>query len=351
MRLLLSPLLLFYLPVVIIRNKLFDAGIFRSVSFPVPLISVGNLTMGGTGKTPHTEYLTRLLLEEERPVAILSRGYGRKTNGFIIVRDEHSHIDVGDEPCQYYHRLHKENVVIAVDSNRRRGIRNLMQTFPSLKAIILDDAFQHRYVQPGLNIVLSDYYNPFFKDKIFPLGDLREPRYGIKRAQIIIITKSPAVVSPLVRKDILSKLPSKRKQHLFFSKIIYGEITSIDHQNVLKLKNELATIFLITGIANPYPLEEHLRTKCLRLETFKFRDHHRYSVTDIQKILNNFDAHLSTNKIIITTEKDVMRLNSPEILNLMKGYPVYYIPIQIEPVKDNRTEFDHLILQYVSKNH
>lgn len=349
-RLLLSPFSVFYLFSVIIRNKLFDAGWIRSVSYDVPVICVGNLSTGGTGKTPHTEHVAGILLESERPVAILSRGYKRKTKGFLIVSDDHTHLDVGDEPCLYRQRFQNQNVIIAVDSDRLRGISELIKYRSDIKAIVLDDAFQHRYVKAGLNILLTDYYSPFFRDYILPIGNLREPRYGSERADIVMITKSPPVISPLIKRDILSKIKLRRDQHLFFSKIDYGAITSFDQSVQLDPKDHFATIFLFTGIANPYPLEEHLKPRCLNIEKLKFPDHHIYSVNDIQKILNIFDAHLSTNKIIVTTEKDKMRLQSAEIKNLLSTYPVFYVPIQVTPHKQDKEKFNKIIITYVSKN-
>lgn len=349
-RILLSPLSVFYLLIVVIRNKLFDKGFIRSDSFEVPVICVGNLSTGGTGKTPHTEYIAKLLEENGHPVAILSRGYKRRTRGFIIAEEHHTHQEIGDEPCLYKQRLRKLNIIVAVDKDRRRGIRELQSRYPDIKTIILDDAFQHRYVRAGLNILLSDYYIPFFKDNILPFGNLREPKSGSKRADIIMITKSPPVISPLIKKDFLSKFSLRPNQHLFFSKIEYAEMVAFNETDQPDPKIIYATIFLFTGIANPYPLEEHLKKRCLHLEKVKFPDHYSYTPGDIQKILNIFDAHLSTNKIIVTTEKDKMRLQSAEIKDLLSGYPVFYVPIQVTPHKQDKEKFNKIIINYVNKN-
>jgi tetraacyldisaccharide 4'-kinase len=347
---LLAPLAIFYYLAVLLRNKLFDKGLIKSRSYPVPLICVGNLSTGGTGKTPHTEYITRLLLDENMSVAILSRGYKRKTKGFLIVEDGHTYLDAGDEPCLYKKHFPGSHPVIAVDADRQRGIENLLRLYPHLNAIVLDDAFQHRYVKAGLNIVLTDYYKPFFKDRILPFGNLREPKSAIKRADIVLITKSLSVISPLIRRDFQSKCRLSKNQHLFFSQILYDSLTSFVGNLQSEKKPEYATIFLFTGIANPYPLEDHLKPYCLRLETIRFPDHHNYTVSDIQKILNNFDAHLSTNKILVTTEKDMMRLQSPQLKNMMASYPVFYVPIQVVPDKHDKEKLNKIIIEYVKQN-
>lgn len=345
-----APVSILYYCVVVFRNLLFDIGVLRQQQFAIPLICVGNLSAGGTGKTPHTEYIARLLLNENFSVAILSRGYRRKTTGFMVVNESHSHLDAGDEPCMYTAHFASRNVIVAVDSNRRRGIAKLMAEYPGLQAIILDDAFQHRYVKAGLNIVLTDYFKPFYHDLILPFGTLREPVSGLKRADAVVITKSPPVISPLIRRDILSRCKLKKNQPLFFSHFSHGELTGPDCSSRADMKPGISTIFLFTGIANPYPLEEHLKKLCLQLETRRFADHHRYSLNDIQKILNNFDAHLSTNKILVTTEKDMMRLRSPEIMQLLSDYPVCYVPVEVVPDKHDKDSFHKLILDYVRKN-
>ncbi len=352
LRFLLAPFAIFYYLIILMRNKMFDIGLLKSENYTIPIISVGNISTGGTGKTPHTEYIINLLLSEfgDSQFAVLSRGYKRKTRGFLIVDNSHTHNDAGDEPCQYKKHFSNHNVIVAVDAKRRRGIRKLMQTYPDLKAIILDDAYQHRYVKPGLNILLTDFYKPLYRDRLLPFGNLREPRKSSKRADLIIITKSPPVISPIVRRDILQRLKPNREQKLFFSKIVYGNLTEINKDNQIVTKPLFSTIFLLTGIANPYPLEEHLKSISLQIETFHFADHHSYSDYDIKKILYNFDAHLSTNKIIVTTEKDTMRLQSNEILKLISDYPVFYVPIKVEPDKNDKNELHQIITEYVRKN-
>jgi len=349
-RILLTPLGIFYLLATVIRNKLFDYGILRSERFSVPIISIGNLSMGGTGKTPHTEYLAQLIENKEQPIAILSRGYKRKTKGFVLATDQHTYEDIGDEPLQYKLKFNNSNIIVAVDSNRRRGIRKLMELYPDLKAILLDDAYQHRYVKAGLNILLSDYYSPFFKDRILPFGNLREKRSGKKRADVVVVTKSPSVISPITRRDITSKCKLHSHQHLVFSRIQYDQITSMKDNSRIPERTTFSTIFLFSGISNPYPLEQHLKSYCIHLEKTRFPDHHGYSIHDIKKILYNFEAHLSTNKIIVTTEKDIMRLQTPGIMELLSNYPVFFIPVRVEFDKNDKETMHKIITDYVSKN-
>ncbi len=329
---------------------MFSFGIIKSTTFDTPVICVGNLSTGGTGKTPHTEYIASLLLGEGYRVAILSRGYKRQTKGFLIVEPGHTFLDAGDEPCQYKKKFTDGNLIVAVDEKRKRGIEKILEAFPYTDVIILDDAFQHRKVKAGLNILLSDYYNPFFKDHIFPFGNLREPRKGKTRADAFVITKSPPIISPLARRHIAQKIQLRADQSLFFSKIIYEQGKNIFNDSVLLTKSTYSTIFLLTGIANPYPLKEHIKSFCLNLELYIFPDHHQFSIKDIQKLIHDFNSHLSTNKIIVTTEKDLIRLQSSEHSNLLSAYPVFYIPIRVEPDKTDKEQFNKLIINYVSSN-
>jgi len=336
---------MFYIVGVYFRNLLFDLGLLKEVPYNTKVISIGNLSMGGTGKTPHTEYLAGLLLSQGKTVAILSRGYKRKTKGFFVVEKHHTHIDVGDEPCQLRSKFQNDEVIIAVSEKRRVGIKKLLKIYPNIDIILLDDAFQHRYVKPGLNILLSDYYSPFWEDRILPFGNLREPKKSKKRADIIVITKSPIVLSPIIKKDILVKADIRQDQSLFFSKIVYKNWkTLVDNKDIVP-KKSYTTIFLFTGIANSYPLEFYLKQFCNDIVTFKYPDHHSYTESDILKICTDFENYLSSNKVIVTTEKDAMRLKHSELLKLFEEFSVYYIPIGIKFYKNE--EFNNLILEYV----
>ena len=331
------PLSLAYGLLILIRNKSFDWKILRRKKFPVPVISVGNLSMGGTGKTPQVEYLIRLLKEHKR-VAVLSRGYGRKTKGYLEAAPQSSYLDIGDEPMQYATKY--PDITVAVCKKRAKGIKKLLAKPEPPEVIILDDAFQHRYVKPSLSILLTDYYNLYVDDFILPSGTLREFRRGAKRADIVVVTKTNVVLPSVDRKIIQKKLRLKPRQKLCFSYINYLQPVSVhDPQKILP--QHVTTIFMISGIANPYPFEDHLRNYCIDLRPFIFHDHHRFTTKEILKILKKFDRHLSRNKVIVTTEKDAQRLKTEPVYSLLKDLPVYYVPIQTAFHKDMECSFDN----------
>jgi len=343
----LLPFSLVYAFATAIRNKLFDWNIMKQRSFTTPIISVGNLSVGGTGKTPYVEYLINLLKDEYK-VAILSRGYKRITKGFIIASDKSSSSEIGDEPFQIHRKF--PEITVSVDEKRIRGIKKLQNTTHNPDVIILDDAFQHRYVKPGLSILLTDYHNLYTNDFPLPSGRLRECRAGARRADIIIVTKSSKVLSPIVRKDIKEKIKPKNHQELFFSYIKYGNFTSLTGEELKAEKIFYSSILLVTGIANTYPLEEYLGRFCDDMEIIKFPDHHSYTEKDVLKIIETFENIARKNKVIVTTEKDAMRLIHPDIINHLIPLPVYYIPIKSELHKQNKGKFNNLILDYVRKN-
>ena len=347
LRIILYPLSLIYGLLIIVRNKLFDKGLLRSYSFDVPIISLGNLTYGGTGKTPHVEYLVRLL-KEKYNIAILSRGYGRSTRGFLLSSKESTVEEIGDEPLQFKKKF--PEVLIAVDEKRPHGIKLLLEKYPKLDVILLDDAFQHRYVKPGLSLLLTDFHKLYTRDNMLPTGTLREPVSGSKRADIIIITKTGGVLSPLVRREIEEELRPGNYQQIYYSFTGYENLISLGEGKPRSFCKNFSSILLVAGIANPYPLQYFLQDKCTDLRTLFFRDHHKYTEKDIENIKNTFDNIFIKNKIIITTEKDAMRfhkhLNSPELRNL----PIYYLPIKMEFHDTGSPSFDQVILDYLSKN-
>lgn len=349
LRVLLVPFSFFYIFIVIIRNKLFDLNIFKSKKYDIPIIGVGNLSVGGTGKTPHTEYIINQLSKENALVAVLSRGYKRKTKGFIVVSHEHINIDVGDEAIQYRKKFN-ENIIVAVDSNRARGIENLIKLYPDLKAIVLDDCFQHRWVKPGLNILLTDFFNPFYKDHIFPFGSLRETKSGYKRADIIVVTKCEFEQNPILKKEIIHNINPLEHQKVFFSKISYATKKNIFDEEFNEIKKHYSFILLFTGIANSYPLEQYLKSRCSRINSIKFNDHYSFTKKDILKLIDIFESDVSTSKAIFTTEKDISRLKNTEMLELLKKYPVYYVPIEVVPLKNDIKNFNKIIEDYVRKN-
>ena len=331
-----------------VRNFLFNCKILRVKSFNIPVISVGNLSFGGTGKTPHIEYLIRLL-KDKYTVAALSRGYGRKTKGFILASKKSTPCKIGDESLQYKTKF-KDSIEVAVDGKRRRGIKNLINKFPKLNAILLDDAFQHRWVKPGLSILLTDFHKLYSNDFPPPSGTLREFRSGAKRADIIIVTKTTSALSPITRRRLTKIIKPKEHQTLYFSYIKYGVLQSLQNEDTIPKSKKFSTILLFSGIANSYPIQDKLRKKCNELIVMDFKDHHKYSIKDLTKIKKKFEDIYTKNKIIITTEKDAMRLTKPELIKFAKDLPIYYLPIEVKLHKDDAKEFDKQIIDYVRKN-
>lgn len=343
----LSPFSLLYGVVTFLRNKFFDWKIFKSKSFGIPVISVGNLSMGGTGKTPHIEYLIRLLMDKYN-VATLSRGYGRKTNGFIEAVPESITSQIGDEPRQYVQQFDKIKVFVCED--RAAGIEKIIKNYPETDVVLLDDAYQHRYVKPGLNILLTDYHQLFTNDFVVPSGTLREFRSGYKRADVIIVTKSPTVLSPLVTRVILERIKPLPGQKVLFSKIVFGEKQLMRGIELDKPVTKTYSILLFAGIANPYPLEEYLKRNCEDLNTMYFKDHHQYTEEDLIKIKDTFTNLASRNKIIVTTQKDAMRIEGTDLISVIKDLPVFYVPISVDFFGEDKTMFDSMIEDYIKKH-
>ena len=315
----------------LIRNFLYDIKIFKSESFSIPVICIGNLSVGGTGKSPMIEYLLKLLLHEYK-VATLSRGYGRATKGFKLVEVLDSVTNVGDEPLQFKNKF--PNATIAVDEVRTRGIKNLLNSY-SPEIILLDDAFQHRKVTAGLNIVLTRYQDLYVNDLMLPTGNLREPSSGADRAKIIVVTKCPENLSESEKGKIQNKLKLKSGQKLFFSYIGYEDFirNSSEKQPVAYLQNREVT--LVTGIANPSQLCAHLDTLKVTYNHLDFPDHHNFTPKEISEI-----SQAST---ILTTEKDFMRLKG-----LVSEEKLFYLPIEMKFLSDAET-FNNEILHYITK--
>ncbi|MDD4553884.1 MAG: tetraacyldisaccharide 4'-kinase [Bacteroidales bacterium] len=329
------------------RNLLFDFHIFKSASFSKPVISVGNLSYGGTGKTPHVEYLVRLLQPYGR-LATLSRGYGRKSKGFVLGIPGSDVLQLGDEPVQYLNKF--EQIVVAVDEKRKRGIQNLLQQFPDLTVILLDDAYQHRYVKPGISILLTDYHRLYPEDFVIPSGTLREFRSNASRADIIIVTKTPKIFSPITRRRILGELKLKSHQQLYFSYIRYLDPVPFIIPSQYDFPDKLTNILLFTGIANDYPLKEHLSRMCSEIITLKFSDHHPYSVKDIEEIVRIFNDLPTHKKVLVTTEKDAMRLKVVEPDTKLGKLPLFYVPMEVAFHGTDKELFDNQILKYATKD-
>ncbi len=347
LRVLLFPFACIYGLIMAIRGKLFDWKVLPAKSFPLAVISVGNLSYGGTGKTPMVEYLIRLL-KDSNNVATLSRGYKRKTRGFVLANENSTYEEIGDEPLQYKTKF--DDVEVAVHEKRRKGIKRLMESFPDLDVVLLDDAYQHRYVTPGLSILLTDFHKLFVNDYPLPAGTLREFRGAAKRADIIIVTKTPGVLSPITRRRITSMIKPRLHQQLLFSYISYGKPVPLYTKNEGLLKDSYNTILLFSGVANSYPMQEHLQSMCQELMVMDFMDHHKYTVQDLEKIKSNFDNLFTRNKVIFTTEKDAMRLDKSVLRELIKSMPVFYIPIKFKFHNGDNIIFDDQIQEYVEKD-
>jgi len=342
----LYPFSLLYGFVMQIRNLLFDLRILPSTRFDKAIISVGNLSMGGTGKTPHIEYLIRLL-SSKYFVATLSRGYGRESSGFIIGSRRSKVKYIGDEPLQLIRKF--DNIKVAVDEDRKRGINNLINKYTELDVILLDDAFQHRYVRPGLSILLTSHSRLYSEDHVVPSGTLREFRQGANRADIIIVTKTPKIFSPISRRRIIEDLSPRKQQQVFFSYITYGEAVPLFEPAPMRFPVKLVSIILLTGIADHSLLQEHLERMCSDVIVMRFNDHHAFNETDVSNIEARFKDILSLKKVIITTEKDAMRLRTTELSPNLKELPIFYFPISIEFHGQDKDLFDKQVLDYVNR--
>ena len=331
------------------RNMLFEMGILKSRSFDVPVISVGNITVGGTGKTPHVEYLIRLLKDNYK-VAVLSRGYKRKSHGFLRA-DEHSTVrDIGDEPFQMKTKF--PDITIAVDSKRTRGITQLTSGDKDSQpdVILLDDAFQHRYVKPGINIMLVDYHHLIIYDRLLPSGRLREPVKSKDRADIVIITKCPTDMKPMEYRVITKAMSLYPYQQLFFSTHVYEPPRPVFPKNAKTLGNfKDMNVLLLSGIASPEQMLIDLQERASQITPLSFSDHHNFSQKDIMHI-NEVFAGLPSPKVIITTEKDETRLLNTEGLSDEVKRSLYVLPVKVSFMLDQEETFNKHIISYVRKN-
>ena len=323
-------------------------GLLPSTRYDFPLINVGNLAAGGTGKSPHVEYLAKLL-QSKYNIATLSRGYGRRTSGFLEVQVESTFFEVGDEPRMFKNKYPKLKVF--VDANRRRGIEKIRSTEDNNQAIILDDAYQHRYVQPGLNILLTEYSRLYTNDYLLPTGYLRETRSGAKRADIIIVTKCPEIFSPVDGRAIAKSLKLKPYQSVYFSYFRYGDLVPVyEKSKEIPQLNKKLQVVLVTGIAKPASLVFALKEKVASVEHLKFPDHHTFTMSDVNKMVKAFDASDAENTAIITTEKDAMRLRVAGIEEVLCNLPIFYLPVEVDFHGKNKNDFDENILTYVQRN-
>ena len=334
------------------RNLLFEMGILKSRSFSTPVISVGNITVGGTGKTPHVEYLIRLLKDQAK-VAVLSRGYKRKTSGFVLAGDDATVRTIGDEPYQMKTKF--PDITVAVDKKRTRGIEKLTSGdyVKDIDVIFLDDAFQHRYVKPGINILLVDYHRLIIYDKLLPAGRLREPIESKNRADIVIVTKCPKDLKPMEFRVITKAMSLYPYQQLFFSTHEFETLRPVflNNQSTQTLSEALADqhVLLLTGIASPEQMLLDLKAYAKEVTPLAFSDHHNFKKKDIERINEAFSA-LPSPKLIITTEKDEARLKQVEGLSDEVKSHLYALPIKIQILLDQEKAFNQTIINYVRKN-
>lgn len=338
----LYPLALLYGCAVRLRNKCFDWGILQEQQFATPVICIGNLTVGGTGKTPHCEYLIRLLSPKGK-VAVLSRGYKRKSKGFVLSDTDTPMSQIGDEPYQMKQKF--PETIIAVDVNRREGISQLEKLNPDV--ILLDDAYQHRYVKAGLNLLLTDYNRLMTRDQMLPAGRLREPISGKKRADIILVTKCPNPLSPVQCEEIRKEIQPEGGQAVYFSTFVYGDLEQVFDASVALPPSSITpddSVLLLTGIANPEPLVKEIRQYTTNIQPLSYPDHHDFTVEDMRQITQTYQSLSAQGKCwIITTEKDATRLTALSGWNNELKKALWKLPIKVSILEGKEKEFNDRI--------
>jgi len=352
----LLPVSWLYGIVVYFRNKLFDWNILKQKKYDIPVICVGNITVGGTGKTPHIEYLINILKRDYK-VAVLSRGYKRKTKGFILANPDSVASQIGDEPFQIKSKF--PDIVVAVDANRCNGIEQLLQLPEAERPdiILLDDAFQHRYVKPSYTILLTDYNRLMAYDELLPAGRLREPAYYAEKANMIVITKCPPDINPLEQRIISKYINAFPYQDLFYTYFKYGNLIPVFSNNgnnggkipLHKIKD--MDVLAVAGIANPQPFYEKIQAFTKNVTEVEYPDHHQFSVRDIATIKSSLDKLSGQNKIIIVTEKDAARLQAINSMDESMKEIMYYLPIEVAFVnKEDQQLFKTKIKEHVRKD-
>jgi tetraacyldisaccharide 4'-kinase len=341
-RILLFPLSFIYALLVFLRNRLYDKNILSSTSFNLPLICVGNLSVGGTGKSPMVELLVRELRGKYR-IAVLSRGYKRKTKGYALANERSTALEIGDEPMQFHVKF--PNVAIAVGEERLVAIPQLLHDRPETQAIILDDAFQHRAVKAGLNILLTDYNNLYTRDWFLPTGDLRDEYSSAKRAQIIVVTKCPSDLPEAEKASITKEIKPQPHQRVFFSCLQYSKPYHIIHKDERGISPE-DEVLLVTGIANPRSLKHYLQEYSKTYYETAYNDHHIFTIDDLREIKKRFSQVNAERKLIITTEKDAVRLMKFE--QELKDLPIYVVPINHNFLFGEAQSFIEIIGNFIS---
>lgn len=340
-RVLLLPLAILFWLAVALRNWMYDKKILRSTSFGLPLICIGNLSVGGTGKSPMVEYLV-LHLKNHFKLATLSRGYKRKTRGYALAKVGSTALEIGDEPMQFF--LKFPDVPVAVGEERLVAIPQLLHDRPETEAIILDDAFQHRAIRAGLNILLTDYNNLFTRDFFLPTGDLRDQRKSYKRADLIVVTKSPSGISEEEREKVTAEINPLPHQKVFFSAISYGTPYHITKHDFCFVGEE-TEVLLVTGIANPKPLKNYLEERVGTYYMMSYPDHYIFTMVDWREIKKRFEQMEAEKKIVLTTEKDAMRLI--KFKNEIGGMPFYVLPIEHKFLFHQENEFNNEVIQFI----
>ncbi len=342
-RILLLPFALMYWLGIATRSWLYKKKILKSASFGLPVICVGNLTVGGTGKSPMVEYLVSIL-KDQFSVATLSRGYRRRTRGYALANANSTALEIGDEPMQFHQKF--PDVPVAVGERRIEAIPQLLHDRPGTQAIILDDAFQHRQIKAGLNIVLTEYNNLFTRDFYLPTGDLRDLKGNYKRAEIIVVTKCKPGLTEEEKNKIIKEIAPVKGQHIYFTAIEYGQVYHISDNSTSGF-NDQTEVLLVTGIANPKPLKKLVEEHCKSYSMMQYRDHHIFTIDDLNDIKNRFGEMEDGKKIILTTEKDAVRLE--KFRDQMAGLPLYIIPVRHHFLFGEGPEFDNIIIDFIKK--
>ena len=342
-RMLLLPFSLIYGLIIYIRNWLFDMNLLRASVFNLPIICIGNLAVGGTGKSPMVEFLIGKLQGSYR-LAVLSRGYKRKTRGYALATKDSTALEIGDEPMQFFNKF--PGLTVAVGEERVVAIPQLLHDKPDTRLILLDDAFQHRWVKAGFNILLTDYNNLFTRDWFLPTGDLRDLRKSARRADIIVVTKCASDISLAEKTQLIREIKPRPYQQIFFTSISYGVPYQVITREPWTPNNE-AEVLLVTGIANPGALKKHLEENFNGYDELAYNDHHIFTIDDLNYILKKFNQIESPGKILLTTEKDAVRLQ--KFSQELRELPFYVMPIQPVFMFNEENQFTRLITTFIQE--
>ncbi|MGC3977275.1 MAG: tetraacyldisaccharide 4'-kinase [Paludibacteraceae bacterium] len=326
-----------------IRNFLFRKKIFSTTSFQTPIISIGNLAVGGTGKTPHTEYIIRLL-KDDYNIAILSRGYGRKTTGFLQADTTTTATEIGDEPFQIYTKF--PDIFVFVDEKRVRGVTKILASHPEIEVILLDDAYQHQYIKPGLSVLLTDYIQPYARDFVMPYGRLRERRKNSDRAHVIIVSKCPPDMTDEEKQMLITEIRIKKQQDVFFSGLVYDNFYPAFNECKVEIEQLCDTdVVVLTCIENPQPMIKYVEKLVKSIEKFTFADHHRFTKKELDKIEKK-----SYGKVIVTTEKDLARLKSIGDISVVLKEKLLVLPMRVKILNHREDSFNLKLKSYVREN-